>query len=114
MNYFIQKAFAQSDFASDPSNLIVGIFGGLWLLFAIIALVFFILWIWALVDCIQKEFPGDEKTTWIIILVIAFFLGFGWLAAIIYFLMGMNHGKKADATSNESNEKKIKSEKEKK
>jgi len=48
----------------------------------------FILWIWMLVDCIQRKFSNkNEKIIWIVILVGSIFLGFlllHLLAAIIY------------------------------
>lgn len=49
----------------------------------LIALAFLIFWIIMLVDCIKRDFP--QKTTWIIILLASWAIGFSWLAAIIYY-----------------------------
>ena len=92
---FIGKAMADTsgDASAATAALLVG--GGLifvWIIIAIIALIGLILWIWALVNCLKKEFPGNDKTTWIVVLIVSFFLGFGWLGAIIYLIVGRSKG----------------------
>lgn len=56
-----------------------------WGIFMIIGLLFFILWIMMLVDAIKRQWP--ERTTWLIILIVSFFLGLHWLAAILYYFL---------------------------
>jgi hypothetical protein len=50
-------------------------------------------WIWMLIDVSQREFPighEQEKTTWIIILLLSglfgLCLGFPWIGALIYYI----------------------------
>ena len=51
----------------------------------LVALGFFIFWILMLVDCIKREWP--EKNTWLILLIVSFFVGFHWLIALLYYFM---------------------------
>lgn len=61
---------------------LIMVFGG------ILALAFLALWIWALVDCIQRQFPGEnDKLVWILVIVLV-----GWLGAIIYLIVGRPKG----------------------
>jgi uncharacterized RDD family membrane protein YckC len=65
--------------------LISGLFG---LLFAVIALVIFVFWIWMLIHAItNKELGGSEKLAWV--LVVFFLYGLG---ALIYFLIKFRKG----------------------
>jgi hypothetical protein len=51
-------------------------------------------WVWMLVDCIQREFPPQDqnsKIVWILVIVLA-----GWLGALIYFFV-VKKGKPAPA-----------------
>jgi len=57
--------------------MIVGIIGGL------IGLAFLIWWIVLLVDLSKREFP--QKSTYMILMILGFFLGFYWLMDIIYY-----------------------------
>jgi hypothetical protein len=54
----------------------------LWLAIMAAAIFSFIFWIWMIVDCAQRDFKGDNKVVWILILV---FLGI--LGAIIYYFV---------------------------
>ena len=46
------------------------------------------IWIWALVDCIQREFPAqNDKIMWILIVALL-----GWLGGIIYLIAGRPKG----------------------
>jgi hypothetical protein len=48
------------------------------------------LFIWALVDCIQRQFPGEnDKLIWILIIVLI-----GWIGPIIYLIVGRKKGTK--------------------
>jgi hypothetical protein len=43
----------------------------------------FILWIWALVDCISNEpSEGNDKIIWILVIVLA-----NWIGALIYLIV---------------------------
>jgi len=46
--------------------------------FYLIALLFFVFWVWMLVDCAKRNF--DQKTLWIVLLLVL-----GWVGAIAYF-----------------------------
>ena len=78
---------AQDTTAGSPSELapIAGvslfiIFFGLCGLLNLAGIAF---WIWALVDCCTKEFKGNDKVVWILVLVFT-----SWIGAIIYLLVG--------------------------
>lgn len=64
-----------------------------WGLIILVFIALFGLWIWMLIDNIQRqeyEFPsstGNSKNTWLIINLVALVIGFWWLSAIIYFFM---------------------------
>lgn len=54
----------------------IGFFG----FFALISLVGFIFWIWALVDCLKNEpSEGNDKIIWLLVII---FLN--WFGALIY------------------------------
>lgn len=57
----------------------------------ILVLVIFLgFWIWMLIDCAVKEFPGDnDKIIWILVILLA-----GPLGALIYFFVGRPKGTK--------------------
>lgn len=47
-------------------------------------------WIWMLIDCAQRTFPGEnDKLIWILVVVLA-----GWIGAIIYYFVGRKKGTK--------------------
>ena len=50
--------------------------------FTIFAIVFNILMI---VDCVQRDFK--DQTVWLVLLILGFFMGFGLIVAILYYLM---------------------------
>lgn len=59
----------------DPSFVVVPFMcvGGL------LAIALFAFWLWMLIDCVQREFEGNNKVIWILVIVLA-----GWIGAIIY------------------------------
>lgn len=64
----------------------MGIFGIIILIIAgLIGLFFLIFWIIMLVDCIKRDFPN--RGVWLAVLIITFFIGWLWLAAILYYFM---------------------------
>jgi divalent metal cation (Fe/Co/Zn/Cd) transporter len=44
-----------------------------------------VLWVWMLLDALQREWP--EKSTWIAILILSLFVGLHWLAALLYYVL---------------------------
>lgn len=72
-------------------NGALAVFGPLFILFvlavAAIALGLFVLWVVMLVDALQRKNWQDEtqKNVWVIVLIVSFFAGFSWVAAIVYY-----------------------------
>lgn len=60
-------------------GIVIAIIGGL------IALFFLIFWIIMLVDCIKRDF--ENRGVWLAVLIITFFIGWSWLAAILYYFL---------------------------
>ena len=61
-----------------------GIFMLVWCLFAILGLVGLILWIWMLIDCLKREFKGEnDKLLWILVILFGGIIG----GAIYYFMI---------------------------
>ena len=53
------------------------------LLMIIIGVLAFLFWIWMIVDCAKRNFKNDaEKIVWIIIVVLA-----SWVGALIYYFV---------------------------
>lgn len=64
----------------------LGIFGIIIaIVFGLVALFFFIFWIIMLIDCIRRDF--DNRGVWLAALIITFFIGWSWLAAILYYFL---------------------------
>jgi len=64
------------------------IFGGLifvWIVVGLVFLIFFIWWIFLLIDCVKRDFP--EKNTWLIVLIVGWLFGFVWLVDLLYYFM---------------------------
>ena len=52
-------------------------------LFFSIGVGFLVLWIWTLIDCIQKESTeGNERIVWVVVIAIT-----GWIGALIYLIV---------------------------
>jgi predicted PurR-regulated permease PerM len=53
----------------------------------LIGALLFVFWIWIIVDCAQRKFKNsDEKIVWIIIVVLA-----GWIGGLIYYFVVKNN-----------------------
>jgi predicted PurR-regulated permease PerM len=53
----------------------------------LIGALLFVFWIWMIVDCAQRKFKNsDEKIVWIIIVVLA-----GWIGGLIYYFVVKNN-----------------------
>jgi H+/Cl- antiporter ClcA len=75
---------ASTDACTGPLKAIVGIGLAILVPFIIIGLVFFVFWVVMLVHAISNQTLKD-RTLWIAVLVASFFLGFMWLATIVYY-----------------------------
>lgn len=72
---------------------IVGAWIFFWIVIAIVVLVGFILWLWAIIDCSKRQFTNpSDKNTWLIVLIVGFVLGLHLIAAIIYLVAGRKKG----------------------
>lgn len=75
------------------SQAALGIFGGVFSFFAVIGLVSLIIWLWALIDVIRREFPKPEdKTLWLVVVIVGFVIGLAPVAAIAYLVAGRSKG----------------------
>ena len=65
-----------------------GIFAGMAIFWFIFGIGGFILFLWALIDVIRREFPNqNEKILWIVLIILI-----GWLGPILYLAMGRKKG----------------------
>jgi len=56
-----------------------------WVLFVGVG---FIIWIWALIDVIRRQFTNSsDKTLWLVIVILL-----GWIGGIIYLIAGRKKG----------------------
>ncbi len=68
-----------------------GILASLWCCWGVallVSLAITVFNIWMLVDSIGRqdwEYPSDNKTLWVVLLVAGLFFGFGWIVALIYY-----------------------------
>lgn len=89
--FTLSIALAQ-DLSNEAGAAAAGAMGlGLVIFFiimAIIGLVAFIFWIWSIIDCVKRDFPGDnEKILWLVIIIIL-----GVLGSLIYLIAGRKKG----------------------
>ena len=69
-------------------NPISLVFGTLWLLGLLVSLALTVFWIWALIDCLLREFADPIiKLMWVVIIIFAHFLG-----AVLYWVIGRSRG----------------------
>jgi hypothetical protein len=68
----------------DTLFLYLGGIGGfeLLILFSFLALPT-ILWLWALIDCVKREFKGNDKVIWVLIIIFLPMIG-----SILYLAIG--------------------------
>ena len=88
------------DYSGDAAAGVAaaGLFGGLaifwiilWLIFAVAGLIFLIWWIVLIIDLSKRDFP--EKNTWMIIMIVGFFLAIWLVDLLYYFMIVKKHGK---------------------
>ena len=52
----------------------------------LIGVLFFVFWIWMIVDCAKRNFKSStEKIVWIIVVVLA-----GWIGSLVYYFVVKN------------------------
>lgn len=62
-----------------------------WIIFWVIfGGVGFVLWLWALIDCIRRQFPAgsNDKILWIVLILVI-----PWIGPIVYLIVGRKRGK---------------------
>lgn len=93
-----------TDAAAEAAALgIFGAFAFVWVIFFLIYAGFFIWWIVLLVDVLKRDFP--ERTTWIIVLVVGWLVGFVWLVDLLYYFMVVRKLKKDGGEPNKPTDK---------
>lgn len=72
---------------SAAAGGILAVFAGIWLFVVVVALALFIFWIFMLVDAIKRQNWKDDnqKTMWLVILIVGLVVGLSGLAAIVYY-----------------------------
>lgn len=74
---------------TNVARILATIGGSLLSIVVLVSLISLILWIWALVDLVKRNFPHHgDKALWLAILIISFILGWGGLVALIYLVAG--------------------------
>lgn len=71
-------------------GLLAGGFVIFWIILAIVGLAFFIWWIVLLVDLLNRQF--EQRTTYLIIMILGLVFGFVWLADLIYYFAVVKKG----------------------
>lgn len=89
-------AWAQNAGVSNGAGLfdllLIFVFVGLIPGFIIFSLFF---WLWMFIDCLRREF--DEKILWVIVLLATFFIGIGFIGALLYYFLVRKKLIKAEA-----------------
>ncbi len=85
-----------TDNLPDVSNSVnntnaTGIIAGLGIFLLVIVIIGLVLWLfnlWMAIDCAVRkdtDFPGNNKTLWLVLLFVGLFVGFGWIVALVYY-----------------------------
>lgn len=87
---------AQTDYSTIPSDAAtataataaVGI-AAAWVIFWVVfGVIGFVLFLWALIDCIRRQFPNpNDKVLWLVLIILI-----GWLGPILYLIIGRKKG----------------------
>jgi len=71
----------------------LAVFAGFWIFFIILSLVGLAIWIWAIIDVSKRQFSNQQdKTTWLIVLIVSLVVGLSLIGAIIYLIVGRKKG----------------------
>lgn len=88
MDYTYTPDAAADAAAAATATAAVGLGIGMiifWVLFVGVGLV---IWIWALIDVIRRQFTNsNDKTLWLIIVILL-----GWIGGIVYLIAGRKKG----------------------
>lgn len=68
---------------TDLLSILIVFIPALLLLLLIVAS--FVFWLWMLIDCLTRKF--DDKLLWVIVLLGTFFVGVGFVGALIYYFV---------------------------
>lgn len=103
----LEKATQTAARAGLFSTGVLGALAGFAVVGIILAIIWLVLWIWALVDVLGRTFKGNEKVIWLVLLIVALvipfipvinFLGIvTWLVPIIYLIVGRKRGTKGSS-----------------
>ena len=79
--------------AAATTTAAAGVMFGVWAVVIGISVIGLIIWIWALVDLLKRQFDNpNDRTTWLIVLIVGLVIGLAWLAGIIYLIAGRKKG----------------------
>lgn len=79
---------ADSAATAAAGTAAVGLFAGMAIFWFIFGIGGFILFLWALIDVIKRQFPNqNDKILWIVLIIVI-----GWLGPILYLAMGRKKG----------------------
>lgn len=74
--------------AAAASTAAVGIWAGMMIFWVIFGIGGFILFLWALIDVIRRQFPNqNDKILWIVLIILI-----SWLGPILYLTIGRKKG----------------------
>lgn len=68
---------------ADKAEPFIGLGIGLLAVFLVLLIASFVFWLLMMIHAVQHEWP--DRTIWVILLAVSFFLGFGLIAALVYF-----------------------------
>lgn len=80
--------YYNSDYTTSGADSAAGAAIGLGMMaffgvLALVGLAFFIFEIMMIMDCVKRDF--EQRTVWLVVLIVGLFFGYGWLAAVIYY-----------------------------
>lgn len=91
-NYYYPSA-ADTAAATASATAAAGIGIGLLVFWIIFCGLGFILFLWALIDCIKRNFTNpNDKILWLVLIILI-----GWLGPILYLIIGRKKGSIAGA-----------------
>lgn len=78
--------------AAAAGTAALGVFAGVMIFVWIIAIASFVIWLWALIDVIRRQFTNpSDKTLWMVLVIVGgFFLG--PILPIVYLIVGRKKG----------------------
>lgn len=74
--------------AAAAGTAAVGVAIGVMIFWVIAVGLGFVLFLWALIDCIRRDFPSpNDKILWIVLIILI-----GWIGPIVYLIVGRKKG----------------------